>query len=87
MSGRIHVDFDAAEGAVLRMVGLVERRGFAVSGISMAALDGRGSLSLDVEPRDPGRRLDVIANQLRRLHDVRNVSSLSSAPGEPWPIR
>ena len=45
MSGRIHVDFDAAEGAVLRMVGLVERRGFAVSGISMAALDGRGSLS------------------------------------------
>jgi acetolactate synthase-1/3 small subunit/acetolactate synthase II small subunit len=73
MTGRIHVDFDAGEGALLRMIGLVERRGFAVSAVSMAVSDGHGSLSLDVVPRDAGRRLDVIANQLRRLHDVRNV--------------
>ena len=81
MTGRIHVDFDAGEGAVLRMVGLVERRGFTVGGISMAANDGRGSISLDVEPRDSSRRLEVIAAQLRRLHDVRNVSILSCEPG------
>ena len=81
MTGRIHVDFDAAEGALLRMVGLVERRGFVVGGVSMAARDGRGSLSLDVEPRDSSRRLEVIAAQLRRLHDVRNVSILPCEPG------
>jgi acetolactate synthase-1/3 small subunit/acetolactate synthase II small subunit len=81
MTGRIHVDFDAAEGALLRMVGLVERRGFAVSGVSMAAADGRGSLSLDVAARDPSRRLDVVAAQLRRLIEVRNVSILPPEPG------
>jgi acetolactate synthase II small subunit len=74
MTGRIHVDFAAGEGALLRMVGLIERRGFAVSAVSMAAVEGRGSLSLDVEPRDAGRRLEVIAAQLRRLHEVRHVS-------------
>lgn len=83
MTGRLHVDFDAAEGALLRMVGLVERRGFVVGAVSMAATDGRGSLSLDVAPRDPGRRLDVVAAQLRRLVEVRNVSILSPEPGAP----
>ena len=81
MTGRIHVDFEAGEGALLRMVGLVERRGFVVSGVSMAALEGRGSLSLAVEPRDASRRLEVIAAQLRRLVDVRNVSINPCEPG------
>jgi acetolactate synthase II small subunit len=81
MSGRIQVDFDAAEGAVLRMLGLVERRGFIVSGIGMEARGGRGSLSLDVDARDPGRSLDVVARQLRRLHEVRDVSIFSSDLG------
>jgi acetolactate synthase regulatory subunit len=81
VSARIHVDFDAGEGALLRMVGLVERRGFVIGGVSMAAVEGRGSLSLDVEPRDASRRLDVIAAQLRRLQDVRDVSILPCEPG------
>jgi hypothetical protein len=32
------------------------------------------SLVLDVEPRDPSRRVDVIARQLDRLIEVNNVS-------------
>ena len=72
MSGRIEIDFAMAEGALLRMLGLVERRGFR--GIAMAEGEGQGSLALDVRPRDAGRRLEVIAAQLRRLHDVRQVS-------------
>ncbi|HEX5182360.1 MAG TPA: ACT domain-containing protein [Allosphingosinicella sp.] len=83
MSGRIHVDFDATEGALLRLLGLVERRGFAVSGLAMRAADGRFTLSLDVAPRDPARRLDVVAAQLRRLVDVRGVSILPPEPGAP----
>lgn len=75
MSGRIDIGFAMAEGAVLRMLGLVERRGFEVRGIAMAEeRDGQGNLRLDVRPRDAGRRLEVIAGQLRRLHDVRHVS-------------
>ena len=74
MSGRIEIDFTMAEGAVLRMLGLVERRGFEVCGIAMAERGGQGSLALDFRPRDGERRLEVIASQLRRLHDVRQVS-------------
>jgi acetolactate synthase II small subunit len=74
MTQRIQIDFAMAEGALLRMLGLVERRGFEVRGLAMAERDGRGSLSLEVRPRDAGRRLDVIAGQLRRLADVRNVT-------------
>jgi len=73
-TGRVEIDFALAEGAVLRMLGLVERRGFEVRGIAMAERDGQGSLALDLRPRDAGRRLELIAAQLRRLHDVRHVS-------------
>jgi acetolactate synthase II small subunit len=81
MSGRIEIAFDAAEGAVLRMLGLVERRGFEVGGIAMKAAQGEGALSLDVIARDPSRRLEIVAGQLRRLHDVRKVSIFPSEPG------
>ena len=81
MSGRIEIDFDAAEGALLRMLGLVERRGFVVGAVAMNAEEGRGALSLDVTARDPSRRLEVVAGQLRRLHDVRNVSIHPSQSG------
>ena len=74
MTQRIEIDFAMAEGAVLRMLGLVERRGFEVRGLSMAERDGRGSLSIEVRPRDAGRRLEVVAAQLRRLTDTRHVS-------------
>jgi acetolactate synthase II small subunit len=72
--GRIEIGFAMAEGALLRMLGLVERRGFEVCAVSMAEREGQGLLSLEVRPRDAGRRLEVIAAQLRRLHDVRIVS-------------
>ena len=78
MSGRIEIDFAMAEGALLRMLGLVERRGFEVRAIAMA--EGQGSLSLDVRARDAGRRLEVIAAQLRRLHDVRHVRFSDQGP-------
>ena len=81
MSGRIEIAFDPAEGAVLRMLGLVERRGFEVGAIAMHAEAGKGALSLDVIARDPSRRLDVIAGQLRRLHEVRDVSIHPCPPG------
>lgn len=74
MSERIAIDFAPAEGAVIRILGLVERRGFIVRAIAMADGDGVGRMTLDVEARDAGRRLDVLDLQLRRLHDVREVS-------------
>ena len=77
MNGQLTIDFDLHEGAVLRVLGLVERRGFEVRGIRMAeAEDGRGALALDVRARDASRSLDIVAGQLQRLHDVRNVTCI-----------
>jgi acetolactate synthase II small subunit len=72
--GRIEIAFAMREGAMLRVLGLVERRGFEVRGVTMAEHRGRASLAIDVRKRDPGRRLAVVAGQLRRLHDVEAVS-------------
>jgi acetolactate synthase-1/3 small subunit/acetolactate synthase II small subunit len=74
MTGRLNINFAMAEGAVLRMLGLVERRGFEVRGISMTGSEGRGQLLLEVHPRDAERRLEVLTRQLCRLRDVRHVS-------------
>lgn len=80
MSGRLAIDFTSIEGAVPRMLGLVERRGFDLSGISMIEREGQGRLVLDVRPRDASRQLDVVARQLRRLHEVQRVTLANQEP-------
>ena len=74
MSERLEITFTPGEGAILRMLGLVERRGFLVRNIAMTEATDSASLALDVEPRDPGRRLDVVARQLGRLIDVQSIA-------------
>lgn len=74
MTERISIEFKAAEGAVSRVLGLVERRGFRVRGLSMAEQGESGSLTMDVDIRDAGRRLDVLGLQLSRLAEVSSVS-------------
>jgi acetolactate synthase II small subunit len=80
VSGRLNVEFTPAEGAVLRMIGLVERRGFDVCGIAMSLKSEPANLELDVEPRHPDRCLEVVARQLGRLVGVRSVS-IAAYPG------
>lgn len=70
MTDRIRIQFTDEEGALVRILGLIERRGYR-----LLTVEGRGgSLTLDLAPRDPGRRLDVLAAQIRRLHDVTAVT-------------
>jgi acetolactate synthase-1/3 small subunit/acetolactate synthase II small subunit len=68
------INFTPAEGAVIRMLGLIERRGYALRGIFMEERANGASMTIDVEPRDPSRRVEVIARQLDRLIEVNNVS-------------
>jgi acetolactate synthase-1/3 small subunit/acetolactate synthase II small subunit len=73
MTQRLEIDFAMAEGAMLRMLGLIERRGFEVCGLSMSGTGREGALAVDLSARDSGRGLEVMAGQLRRLTDVRHV--------------
>jgi acetolactate synthase regulatory subunit len=56
------------------MLGLVERRGFRVRSIAMREEGEAGSLALDLQADGPSRSLSVLALQLGRLKEVRNVS-------------
>lgn len=80
---RIEIDFHASEGALVRLVGLVERRGFEVIGLNLPQTDGAqpAHLGLTVRPRDAGRRLSVLEAQLRRVHGVSDVRH--SAANDP----
>jgi acetolactate synthase regulatory subunit len=41
------------------------------------------SISMDLEPRDASRRVEVVARQLGRLIDVNRVSIVASLQGSP----
>lgn len=83
MTARMSIEFDTAEGAVVRMLGLIERRGFVVHGIGMTEHEGGDTALMMVElaPRDAGRRLDVLDLQLRRLHGVREIATFDPPSG------
>jgi acetolactate synthase II small subunit len=70
---RLTIDFTPGEGALVRMLGLVERRGYVIRGLAASEHADRASLVIDVEPRDPGRRVQIMAQQLNRLIDVNSV--------------
>ncbi|MEO6248475.1 MAG: ACT domain-containing protein [Sphingomicrobium sp.] len=71
----ITVRFAPGEGAIGRIVGLVERRGFELRGLAMANDGPHAALTLDVAARDAGRKLDILDLQLRRLIGVHSVST------------
>ena len=73
---RLFVEFEIAEGAVVRMLGLIERRGFRVRRVAMAEqpCGRRASLALAIAPMDASRDVEVLARQLERLHGVWRVT-------------
>lgn len=75
MSHLIHIELDRLEGSLLRILGLVERRGFNIDGAELYDLgeDKRG-LSLTVRPRDPSRNTDILGLQIDRLYGIRRLS-------------
>ena len=74
MTQRLTVEFTPAEGALVRVLGTIERRGYVLRGLSMREKSDGASLVIDVEPRDASRRTPVLAQQLGRLVDVYSVS-------------
>ena len=70
----LHIEFEPAEGAVLRLIGLVERRGYDVRSINLPiSSEGRMNLDLGVCARDDNRDIGVLRRQIHRLIGVRRV--------------
>ncbi len=83
MSERLIISFTPAEGALVRMLGLVERRGYALRALTMEERPNGASMMIDIEPRDSSRRVEVVARQLDRLIDVNSISILTARQASP----
>ncbi|UUR08349.1 ACT domain-containing protein [Sphingomonas glaciei] len=81
MNARLDVDFVPAEGAMLRILGLIERRGYRIHELTLSERPQRSSsLSMLIEARDAGRQPDIVARQVGNLFDV---SSVTLSPSQP----
>ena len=74
MSDTIHIQIDRADGSLQRLIGLVERRGFHIEGVSMADAGASRAVALIVRGRDDHRCADALGRQIDRLFGVKRVS-------------
>jgi len=71
MKHTLHIRLSNAEGAVIRALGLIERRAFSLDKCSVSEADDDGrSMEVTVLSSRPG---DLLKRQLERLHDVLSV--------------
>lgn len=75
MSDTIHVQIDRADGSLQRLIGLVERRGFHIDGMSMADEGASRRIALTVRGRDAARSIDNLGCQIDRLFGVARISA------------
>jgi len=71
MNHTLTIQLSAAEGAVIRALGLIERRGFSLNKCTVGEIENnRRAMEVCVSSARPG---DLLKRQLERLHDVVQV--------------
>ena len=89
MNHLIHIELDRLEGTLLRILGLVERRGFHIDAMELYDLgEDRRGLTVSVRPRDPSRSPDILGLQIDRLYGIKRLGSdprldQSATPAQP----
>ena len=81
MEHTLNIQLSSCEGAVIRALGLMERRGFAIQTCTVGEPDGN-SRALDVTVTSD-RSGDLLKRQLERLHDVISVELKPAEPARP----
>lgn len=85
MNHTLHIQLSSVEGAVIRALGLIERRGFSLNTCTVSEADGNGrNMKVNVSSTRPG---DLLKRQLERLHDVHHVELGPAANKNPHESR
>lgn len=84
MKHQLDIQLRCCDGAVLRAIGLMERRGFKLLGCHLAEAQGDGQAMQVTVSSD--RPVDLLQRQLERLHDVLWVEIKSSTNGWTTPV-
>jgi len=82
MSETLHLNIDRADGSLQRLIGLVERRGFHIDGISMADHGSDRRIALTVRGRDDSRCVDTLGRQIDRLYGVSRTAPVAAYQSE-----
>ncbi len=77
MTETIYVQMHRSEGAIVRTLGLIERRGFSVVSIDALPPERSTDLRMQIRVESEARCFDALAGQLNRLRDVTYAGLLS----------
>ena len=81
MKHKLTIQLSGSEGAVIRALGLIERRGFSLGKCSVGEADSSGRvMKVSVSSTRPG---ELLKRQLERLHDVFHVELKPAAAVKP----
>ncbi|MDH3645760.1 MAG: ACT domain-containing protein [Gammaproteobacteria bacterium] len=78
MKYTLRLSVHTAEGAIIRILGLVERRGFALARVDTTSPEDNGHLDMELDVVSAERSIDVLMRQLDKLFDVSHVLHLQS---------
>ncbi|NCP20071.1 MAG: hypothetical protein GW855_13030 [Erythrobacter sp.] len=76
----IRIEFRCAEGALRRILGVVETRGFALRSMQMGSNGDHAVMTLALAPIDPFRRAETMLRQVARLQEVESTIHLTNGP-------
>jgi acetolactate synthase II small subunit len=81
MNHTLRIQLSSIEGAIIRALGLMERRGYRICKCTISDSDGN-SRKMEVTVTST-RSGDLLQRQLERLHDVYHVELLPAAIVKP----
>jgi len=81
MTDTIQIQIDRADGSLQRLIGLVERRGFHIDGMSLSDEGAMRRVQLQVRGRDEGRCTENLGRQIDKLIGATRVGFAQSTYG------
>ena len=79
MNHTLRMNVHKVEGAMIRLLGLIERRGFSVTAMNAHTDDAGQHVEITVHLRSTGRSVDTLTRQIAKLYDVRSVACLGAS--------
>jgi len=74
MSHTLNIQIADQEGALVRLIGLIERRGYEILSMDKSmGQKGISAITVDIACRGGERRIDVLMRQIARLFDVMSI--------------
>ena len=78
MTDTIQIQIDRADGSLQRLIGLVERRGFHIDGMSLSDEGAIRRVQMKVRGRDAGRCMENLGRQIDKLIGATRVGFAAS---------